>query len=60
MRLVQREELLGDSEREILHGGVITTLLDSVAERRAFADGAGAHLGNSTCVSTTCGLPSLN
>ena len=36
MRLVQREELLGDSERGILHGGVITTLLDSVAGAAGF------------------------
>ena len=37
MRLVQREELLGDSERGILHGGVITTLLDSVAGAAGFS-----------------------
>ena len=61
MRLVQREELLGDSERGILHGGVITTLLDSVAGAAGFSGMEPGHtLERSTCVSTTCGLPSLN
>jgi uncharacterized protein (TIGR00369 family) len=37
MRLPWRAELVGDPEREILHGGVITTLLDTLGGAAVFA-----------------------
>jgi uncharacterized protein (TIGR00369 family) len=37
MRLPWRAELVGDPEREILHGGAITTLLDTLAGAAVFA-----------------------
>lgn len=39
MRLPWRAELVGDSERQILHGGVITTLLDTLGAAAALARG---------------------
>jgi uncharacterized protein (TIGR00369 family) len=36
MRLPWRAELVGDPEREILHGGVITTLLDTLGGAAVF------------------------
>jgi uncharacterized protein (TIGR00369 family) len=37
MRLPWRAELVGDPEREILHGGAITTLLDTLGGAAVFA-----------------------
>lgn len=37
MRLPWRGELVGDPERDILHGGVITTLLDTLGGAAVFA-----------------------
>jgi uncharacterized protein (TIGR00369 family) len=37
MRLPWRAELIGDPEREILHGGAITTLLDTLGGAAVFA-----------------------
>lgn len=39
MRLPWRAELVGDPEREILHGGVITSLLDTLGAAAVIARG---------------------
>jgi uncharacterized protein (TIGR00369 family) len=41
MRLPWREELVGDPLRRIVHGGVITTLLDTLGGACVFARGHG-------------------
>lgn len=39
MQLTQRPELVGDPNNRILHGGVVTTLLDSVCGTAVYAGG---------------------
>jgi acyl-coenzyme A thioesterase PaaI-like protein len=47
MRQPWREELIGDPERGVVHGGVITTLLDTLGGVCVFARGARVEVAGS-------------